>query len=474
MTPSGSTEAALADLHWLRGFALRLASDRDDADDLVQETLVAAWSRPPEHAEASARPWLVAVLRNRLSMLRRADARRGSRERAAAEPSTMRAEGPHGELERLEVLRCLLAQLEALTPEDKMIVVRRFFDGEDATEIGRALAMPAATVRSRLHRSLQRLRNGLDQRFGDRRNWCVALGLVPEVGGEQAANTTGATTMSITVKGLIAAGVIATVGGTAWALQRDDARTIAPAVGDDGGTPTAAAERTSRVASDRRVWEDRRARIRKALPHGAPPRTAEPERAARSFRGLVDDCLDDLDSTANGALTLQVTEIGAPDVGVIYDDVVIVEQTLDDEAVLTCVTESMYGFIGDAPAEAYERVSQRTMQIGDSVEPDVQDQRMFDAIVGAHIGEVRHCQGKGPAGAVAEGTLSVAVTFGPDQLASAIEVVDNTLPAEIETCILGALQRWMYPKALDGKTLEYGFALPLPAAKPLGRTAPKE
>ena len=46
MNPSGSTAAAFADLQWLRSFAAVLATDADVADDLVQETLVAAWTKP--------------------------------------------------------------------------------------------------------------------------------------------------------------------------------------------------------------------------------------------------------------------------------------------------------------------------------------------------------------------------------------------------------------------------------------------
>ncbi|WP_420829522.1 RNA polymerase sigma factor [Nannocystis pusilla] len=64
------------------------------------------------------------------------------------------------------MLRVLLAELERLAPEDQKILVRRFFEGESAAEIARGLAIPAATVRSRLHRSLQRLRARMDEQFG--------------------------------------------------------------------------------------------------------------------------------------------------------------------------------------------------------------------------------------------------------------------------------------------------------------------
>jgi RNA polymerase sigma-70 factor (ECF subfamily) len=459
-TTSGPADLAIADVQWLGRLARRLAEDADDADDLAQETLVAAWSQPTERNEDARRPWLVAVLRNRLRMLRRSQGRRVAREHAVEAQSPTRE--PDAELERLEMLRWVLAELEALAPEDRIIIVRRFFDGEDAAEIGRALAMPAATVRSRIHRSLQRLRSRLDQRFGDRRTWCAALGLVPKVGGEQAASTTGDTTMSTTTfmaKGLIACSIAVAVGGVAWATTR------AAPKGErtseiEAGEAVATDARTARVAENRRSWEDRRARIRAAIPRGAMPIAPAPRTTDDGYRSRVNACLEDLESTASGALTLQVTEIGAPDVGIIYDEVVVVEETIDDEDVLTCITESMYAFVGEAPTESYERMSQRTMQIGDSKEPDVVGQRMFDAIVGAHISEVRFCQTKVAEGE-ANGTLDVAITVGEDQLAAKVEVVDSTLPAPVQTCIVAAMQRWRYPKPIIGKTFEYGYALPL-------------
>ncbi|MBC8069386.1 MAG: hypothetical protein IAG13_13705 [Deltaproteobacteria bacterium] len=79
-TTAVPTDLAIADVQWLGRLARRLAADADDADDLTQETLVAAWSQPAR--EGAQRPWLVAVLRNRLRMLGRTRVRREAREDA--------------------------------------------------------------------------------------------------------------------------------------------------------------------------------------------------------------------------------------------------------------------------------------------------------------------------------------------------------------------------------------------------------
>ena len=144
MQASGSITAALDDLQWLRRLAVTLARDADEADDLVQDTLVAAWREPPRDLTRPVRPWLSTVLRNLWRMRRRSGARREQREQAGASASGSITE-PERELVRLEVLRMLVLALDRLEPDDRKIIVRRFFDGESAAEIARALAIPAAT-----------------------------------------------------------------------------------------------------------------------------------------------------------------------------------------------------------------------------------------------------------------------------------------------------------------------------------------
>jgi DNA-directed RNA polymerase specialized sigma24 family protein len=47
----------LRDAAWLKRLATMLASDGDDANDLVQESWIAAWRRQPD-VSRPMRPWL--------------------------------------------------------------------------------------------------------------------------------------------------------------------------------------------------------------------------------------------------------------------------------------------------------------------------------------------------------------------------------------------------------------------------------
>src|SRR5262249_58694164 len=82
-------EELLGHAAWLRRLALSLVGPAGGADDLVQDTWLAALRRPPARP-GPLRPWLAEVLRNLVRMRRRA--------------SAVRAEH-RGEGERLEAAR---------------------------------------------------------------------------------------------------------------------------------------------------------------------------------------------------------------------------------------------------------------------------------------------------------------------------------------------------------------------------------
>jgi DNA-directed RNA polymerase specialized sigma24 family protein len=78
-----SVETLLTHRAWVRSLATAIVGP-SDADDLEQETWLAAVEHPP--APGSGRAWLATVLRRTASNMRRALFRRAVRERAAARP----------------------------------------------------------------------------------------------------------------------------------------------------------------------------------------------------------------------------------------------------------------------------------------------------------------------------------------------------------------------------------------------------
>jgi RNA polymerase sigma factor (sigma-70 family) len=156
-------EAVMRELAGLHALARSLVHGDADADDLIQDTAIAALAHPPDE-ERPVRPWLATVLRNRWRMDRRGRARREVREQAAGlDLAGNEAVDAPGAVDRARTLERLASALVALDEPFRAVVIRRYLDGQSAAEIARALGIPAGTVRWRLKEGLERLRAALDR-----------------------------------------------------------------------------------------------------------------------------------------------------------------------------------------------------------------------------------------------------------------------------------------------------------------------
>jgi RNA polymerase sigma factor (sigma-70 family) len=161
----------VVELASLRGLAHALTRGDADAEDLLQDVALASLEQPPT-ADRPHVPWLIAVLRNRWRMNRRAEARRLARD-AASLPTSNDVDAP-GVLDRARVLQQIADALVALDEPFRTTVIRRYLDGESAADIARDQGVPAGTVRWRLHTGLARLRAALDA-HSSRARWQLAI-----------------------------------------------------------------------------------------------------------------------------------------------------------------------------------------------------------------------------------------------------------------------------------------------------------
>lgn len=183
-------EELLGHENWLRRFAASLVNSEAAADDLVQETWLAAIRRPPS-SDRPTRPWLARVVRNLARMGHRSDTRRKRREALAdadvhtnattrtgdpTERADTRSAATDELLARLQHQRMLADVVVELEEPYRTVILLHYFEGLSAAEIARREHIPPSTVRSRHQLGLEKLRRALDRRHGgNRQAWCLAL-----------------------------------------------------------------------------------------------------------------------------------------------------------------------------------------------------------------------------------------------------------------------------------------------------------
>lgn len=132
---------------------------QQDAEDAVSEAVMKAFEKIPTLKKAQAfRSWMFQILINccRKKMQQR------SRMGPEWEDEQMSGEevGSHP---TSELSLSLWEALEILSDEERMIIALSVFGGYTSREIGAQMNLPAATVRSKLRRSLQKMKDFLGE-----------------------------------------------------------------------------------------------------------------------------------------------------------------------------------------------------------------------------------------------------------------------------------------------------------------------
>ena len=156
----GDSERLLVWLPRLRRYARALAGQRDDADDLVQDTLERAWARLHLwRGVADMRAWLFGIMHNlHVDGVRRPRLRTVTMDDDTPEQPVAPTQG-----ERLALLD-LQAALEALPVEQKEVLLLVGLEGMSYADAAATLGIPIGTVMSRLARGRERLRGLMEGR----------------------------------------------------------------------------------------------------------------------------------------------------------------------------------------------------------------------------------------------------------------------------------------------------------------------
>jgi RNA polymerase sigma-70 factor, ECF subfamily len=165
----GTTDRILGEQPFLHRLALRLVRRTDQAEDLVQETMLRAYrSRDRFEDGTSIRAWLATILRRLfLTMAYRDQRRRTSTDTDLGDP--IRLLSTSGEVPDLPTEAAYDRALDHVDDQVRRAFVRMpdayrtpfvlfALDGLTYAEIAMRLHVPIGTVMSRIHRARQRLK----------------------------------------------------------------------------------------------------------------------------------------------------------------------------------------------------------------------------------------------------------------------------------------------------------------------------
>lgn len=146
----------IAELAAMRRYALALARDDADADDVVQDALVRAIERQSTFApERSRRRWLLAIVHNVFMSRKRREAAEARRDGRFAETLLANLDPGQEQVARLNEI----ARAFAALPEPQRAVLHLVaVEGLDYQAAADVLGVPIGTIMSRLSRARAALR----------------------------------------------------------------------------------------------------------------------------------------------------------------------------------------------------------------------------------------------------------------------------------------------------------------------------
>ena len=148
----------------VRALMLRQGADRETADEIVQETMLAVWRKSHLFTErkGSISTWIFTIARNlRIDRVRRQIVWQGFCENFETVPS---GEEPADEQLAREQEREQVGSALAELPAEQLQIIRLSFeDGLSQSEIAGKLNLPLGTVKSRMRLAYDKLRGSVER-----------------------------------------------------------------------------------------------------------------------------------------------------------------------------------------------------------------------------------------------------------------------------------------------------------------------
>ena len=135
----------------------------EPAEEVAQDTFHAVWRRAGTYRadRGSVRTWLLAIARNAAIDWRRTRGRRSERERPLDDAGELPDPKVEEWLDRVIRSERVRAALDALSREQRDVIVLAFYGGFTQPEIAARTGAPVGTVKSRARLAMNKLRETL-------------------------------------------------------------------------------------------------------------------------------------------------------------------------------------------------------------------------------------------------------------------------------------------------------------------------
>lgn len=143
-----------------KSFALARGFSDRQAEEVVQDAMLAVWTRAASFKPELAAPmtWFFTIARNKCTDLFRREGRTHAELDDEAEQPEDEGRGPEALYLAGRARELLDAALGRLSGEQRSVVQKAFFEDMTQTEVAEALGIPLGTVKSRLRLAYERLR----------------------------------------------------------------------------------------------------------------------------------------------------------------------------------------------------------------------------------------------------------------------------------------------------------------------------
>lgn len=145
----------------IQAVAQVILRDRDEAADVLEETVITAWEKASSLRDPAAlRPWLLRIATNRALSRRRMTARLVAIDFAGELPGR----DTRG---RVETHLAILEGLRVLAPRERAAIALHYLADLPVEEVARAMGTSPNTVKTQLREALAKMRREMGERTGD-------------------------------------------------------------------------------------------------------------------------------------------------------------------------------------------------------------------------------------------------------------------------------------------------------------------